>query len=117
MISYQAFQAFIDKEVLSMNNKEILEQILLAIDDKRHRLYEQLGELEDDSSPMMSEVYCQCIPNELYTETCELFDFSDFDEDEKLLHLFGEDGLSAIRAAQKAAINKAKEERTDLLVF
>ena len=98
-------------------NKEILEQILLAIDDKRHRLYEQLDELDDDSFPAMGEVYCQCIPNELYIKTCELFDFSDFDEDKKLLHLFGEDGLGAIRNAQKAAIDKAKKERTDLLVF
>lgn len=95
-------------------NTEILEQILLAIDDKRHHLYEQLDE---DSFPAMGQVYCQCIPNELYIETCELFDFSNFDEDEKLLHLFGDDGLTAIRDAQKAAIDKAKKERTDLLIF
>lgn len=100
-------------------NKEILDQILLAINDKRHQLYEQLDELDEDAPYLneMLKIYTRCIPNELYIETCELFDFSNFDEDEKLLHLFGDNGLTAIRDAQKAAIDKAKEERTKLLVF
>lgn len=102
-------------------NTEILEQILLEIDKNRFHLFdEQLDNAYDDERPVITEmlrIYTRCIPNELYIETCELFDFSDFDEDEKLLHLFGKDGLAEIRNAQKAAITKAKKERTELLVF
>ena len=94
-----------------MNNNEILDEILLTIDDKRHTIYGMQNFPSICINSVMDDIYTAHMPDDIKKKVN--FNFGD----KSLEKIFGQCGLTAIREAQKAAIAKAKDERTKLLVF
>ena len=94
-----------------MNNTEILEQILLAIDDKRQIIYLMQNYPTVCFNSVMDDIYTAHVPDDIKKKINCTF------SDKSLIKIFGKGGVSAIRDAQKAAILKAKEERKKLLLF
>ena len=88
-----------------MKNKEILEQILLDIDDKRHLIHEMQNFPLSYLIGLMDNIYSKYVPYDIQKKVN--FNFGD----KTLVKIFDESGLKAIRDALKAAINKAKDER------
>ena len=87
-----------------MMNRDILNNVLLAINDSKHHLYEL-----HDTSRCMDDIYSECIP-------FELAEFSSFNFcNDTLIAIFGQEGLAAIDEARKKAIKDSHHDRTKLL--